>query len=76
MHHKAEIILDGGGSGSGIFRPEIPDPEYANADGTSLWELCTFHRHYEPTLRNVATNISLGSPGQGPGSLPVYLTRK
>lgn len=76
MHAKAGIILDGDCSGGGVFRPDIEDPEYCNADSTTLWELSIAGNHYEPTLRHFARNISLENPSQGPGSLPVHLARK
>lgn len=76
MNAKSGIILDNDCVGSGVFRPEISDPEYCNADGTTLWELAVFHKHYETTLKNYAANISLGNPSQGVGSLANHLARK
>ena len=76
MNAKSGIILDNDCAGSGIFRPEISDPEHSNAESTTLWELALFHKHYEPTLKSYAAHISFGNPSQGEGSLPSNLARK
>ncbi|CAB4012851.1 nucleolar complex 3 homolog [Paramuricea clavata] len=76
MNTMSGMILDNDCAGSGVFRPEISDPEYSNADSTTLWELAVFHKHYETTLKNYAAHISLGNPSQGVGSLPNHLARK
>ena len=76
MNAKSGIILDNDCVGSGLFRPEISDPEYCNADGTTLWELAVFRKHYETTLKNYAQHVSLGSPSQGIGSLANHLARR
>ena len=76
MHSKTGVILDSDFSGSGVFRPEIKEPEYSNADSTTLWEAAILYNHYDPTIHLFARNISLGNPIQGPGSLPTHLARK
>ncbi|XP_028414221.1 nucleolar complex protein 3 homolog [Dendronephthya gigantea] len=76
MNAKSGIILDNDCAGSGVFRPEIKDPEYSNADSTTLWELAVFQKHYETVLRNYASHISLGNPSHTPGGLSNQLARK
>lgn len=76
MNSKSGIILDNDSAGSGIFRPELSDPEYSNADATTLWELTLFQRHYETTLRDYAAHLSFGNPSKGVGSLSNNLARK
>ena len=76
MNAKSGVILDNDCAGSGIFRPEVLDLEYSNADSTTLWELTVYRKHYESTLKNYAAHIALGNPNQGVGNLPNHLARK
>lgn len=66
-----DILLDTDTTvGSGRFDPELDDPEYCNANCTSLYELATLIRHYHPTVRRIANHIANGVPASGEGSLP------
>lgn len=66
-----DIILDTDTSiGTGKYNPELDDPEYCNASCTSLYELSLLNRHYHSIVRKFATNIALGVPATGEGSLP------
>lgn len=36
---KCDILLDNEMQGSGVYLPELDEPEYCNPQNTSLWEL-------------------------------------
>lgn len=36
---KTDLLLDSESQGSGVFLPELDEPEYCNAQNTALWEL-------------------------------------
>ncbi|XP_046844006.1 nucleolar complex protein 3 homolog [Xenia sp. Carnegie-2017] len=76
MNAKSDIVLCNDSALNGQFFPDIIDPEYSNADNTSLWELTLFRKHYNMTVRNYASHISLGIPDNGHGSLTNQLSRK
>ena len=35
----SDILFDNEAQGSGVFLPELDDPEHCNAHSTALWEL-------------------------------------
>lgn len=64
-HKQSDILLDSEGSsiGSGIFWPQLEDPEHCNANSTLLWELTLQTRHYEPIVRQFASHLLNGCKG-------------
>lgn len=36
---KTDLLLDNESQGSGVFLPELDEPEYCNAQNSALWEL-------------------------------------
>lgn len=65
-----EILLDTDTSiGSGKYDPYLDDPEYCNANCTSLYELSALSRHFHPIVRKLAIHIAHGVPASGDGSL-------
>lgn len=38
---KCDIMLDNDMQGSGVYLPELDEPEYCNPQNTCLWELHT-----------------------------------
>ena len=42
---KTDIMLDNEMQGSGVYNPEMDEPEYCNPQSTSLWELHTLKVH-------------------------------
>lgn len=36
---RTDLLLDNESQGSGVFLPELEEPEYCNAQNTALWEL-------------------------------------
>lgn len=38
---KCDILLDNEAQDSGVFLPELDEPEYCNPQNTALWELHT-----------------------------------
>lgn len=58
LNTKLDVLLDPDNKvGSGKFDPEIIEPEFSNANGTSLFELTLLRRHYHPTVVKFANNI-------------------
>uniref|UniRef100_A0A4W5QV57 Nucleolar complex protein 3 homolog n=1 Tax=Hucho hucho TaxID=62062 RepID=A0A4W5QV57_9TELE len=70
---KCDILLDNEAQGSGVFLPELDEPEYCNPQNTALWELHTLRRHYHPVVRRFATHLCAGAPSEGSGALIVQL---
>lgn len=65
--HQLDVLLDHE-AGSGQFRPELTDPEHANAASSVLWECVLLSKHYVPMVRRFAGLVSEGSRGV-PGKL-------
>jgi nucleolar complex protein 3 len=48
-------------SGSGFYRPDVDEPDYANPFSSSLWELSILHNSYHPLLaKSVGAFLSSG----------------
>ncbi|XP_038678333.1 nucleolar complex protein 3 homolog [Scyliorhinus canicula] len=73
---KTDILLDNESHGSGLYLPELDEPEYCNAQNTVLWELHYLQRHFHPVVRRFAAHISVGAPSEGSGALRAELSRK
>ncbi|XP_067100906.1 nucleolar complex protein 3 homolog [Osmerus mordax] len=73
---KCDVLLDNEAQGSGVFLPELDEPEYCNPQSTALWELHTLKRHYHPVVRRFASHVALGAPSEGSGALQVQLSRR
>lgn len=46
---KTDLLLDNESQGSGVFLPELDEPEYCNAQNTALWELHALRVRGPPT---------------------------
>lgn len=65
-----DIILDTDTTtGSGRYDPELEDPEFCNANCTTLYEVAALVRHYHPVVRKMAANLAAGVPASGEHSL-------
>lgn len=74
LNSSLDILLDTDTIvGSGKYDPEVDEPEFSNANCTSLYELTALCRHYHPSVRRISSNISKGVPSSGPGMLPAEL---
>lgn len=73
---KCDILLDNDMQGSGVYLPELDEPEYCNPQNTCLWELHTLKRHYHPMVRKYASHLLAGAPSEGSGALSVDLSRR
>ncbi|XP_028821673.1 nucleolar complex protein 3 homolog isoform X2 [Denticeps clupeoides] len=73
---KCDILLDNETQGSGVYLPELDEPEYCNPQNTSLWELHTLRRHYHPVVRKLASHLVAGAPSEGAGALGTALSRR
>ncbi|XP_014661540.1 PREDICTED: nucleolar complex protein 3 homolog [Priapulus caudatus] len=73
---KSDVLLDSDNQGSGIYLPDLPEPEYCNAHNSALWELHHLSRHHHPAVRKLSHHICQGAPLQGPAQLPMELSRK
>ncbi|MBN3312292.1 NOC3L protein, partial [Atractosteus spatula] len=73
---KTDILLDNESQGSGIYLPELDEPEYCNPQNTALWELQTLQRHYHPIVRKFAAHLAAGAPMEGSRALDLELSRR
>ncbi|KAM8923847.1 nucleolar complex protein 3 homolog isoform 1-T1 [Pelodytes ibericus] len=73
---KTDILLDSESQGSGLYLPELHEPEYCNAQNTALWELHYLQRHYHPVVRIFAAHLCAGAPSEGSEALRADLSRK
>ncbi|KAL4231174.1 Nucleolar complex protein 3 [Mactra antiquata] len=64
-----DILLDNDTQGSGVFLPEIDDPEHSNSHNTALWELTTLKHHYNPSVRKLSSHICTGKLTSGDNPL-------
>lgn len=72
----SDILLDSESSiGSGIFLPEIEDPEHCNPQSTALWELHLLKKHYNPTIKLYAAHILHNCSNEGRSYLPDKLAK-
>ncbi|XP_054160970.1 nucleolar complex protein 3 homolog [Oppia nitens] len=63
-HKYSDILLDSEDTvGSGLYQPDVDDPEHCNANSTQLWELTALTKHYEPLVRQYSRHIINGSSG-------------
>ncbi|XP_031246088.1 nucleolar complex protein 3 homolog [Mastomys coucha] len=73
---RTDLLLDNESQGSGVFLPELEEPEYCNAQNTALWELHTLRRHYHPIVRRFAGHLLSGAPSEGSEALKPELSRR
>ncbi|XP_030058903.1 nucleolar complex protein 3 homolog isoform X2 [Microcaecilia unicolor] len=73
---KTDILLDNDCQGSGLYLPELDEPEYCNAQNTALWELRTLQKHYHPVVRRFASHLCAGAPAEGSEALRPELGRR
>lgn len=80
-HTKVQALLDSDSLGTGVFRPDVNDPELSNAHSSTAWELALMGtRHFHPAVRLVAHHVAEGAPSKGQLSslmrMWVYLMKK
>lgn len=76
LNSGLDVILDTESIiGSGIYTPELDEPDFSCANCSNLYELSALHRHYHPCVRRLSNNIVNVTPITGPGSLPVDLAK-
>lgn len=64
-HRSADILLDTDTSqGSGVYLPELEEPEYCNANTTALWELHVLQKYHHPLVNQLSTYILQNCPVQ------------
>ncbi|KAM7444886.1 Nucleolar complex protein 3 [Porites harrisoni] len=74
-HTKVQAILDSESMGTGLFRPDVNDPELSNADSTTAWELALLETgHYHPAVRIAAHHVAEGAPSKGQFSTMMRMT--
>lgn len=73
---RADILIDSESTvGSGVFLPEMEDPEYCNAQSTALWEFHILKKHYNPFIKLYSQHILHGCPDHGRLALPEALAK-
>ncbi|XP_067321831.1 nucleolar complex protein 3 homolog [Anolis sagrei] len=73
---KSDLLLDNESQGSGLYLPELDEPEYCNAQNTALWELHALKRHYHPIVQKFASHLLAGAPGEGSEALAHEFSRR
>uniref|UniRef100_A0A8C8ARE4 Nucleolar complex protein 3 homolog n=1 Tax=Otus sunia TaxID=257818 RepID=A0A8C8ARE4_9STRI len=73
---KMDLLLDNESQGSGVYLPELEEPEHCNAQNTALWELHLLQRHYHPMVQKFAAHLIVGAPTEGSGKLLLILFLK
>ncbi|NXC45968.1 NOC3L protein, partial [Penelope pileata] len=73
---KMDLLLDNESQGSGVYLPELDEPEHCNAQNTALWELHLLQRHYHPTVQKFAAHLIVGAPAEGSGALSLDLSQR
>ncbi|XP_061491492.1 nucleolar complex protein 3 homolog isoform X2 [Rhineura floridana] len=73
---KTDLLLDNESQGSGLYLPELEEPEYCNAQNTAVWELHTLRRHYHPVVKKFAAHLVAGAPAEGSESLEHEFSRR
>ncbi|KFR11559.1 Nucleolar complex protein 3, partial [Opisthocomus hoazin] len=73
---KMDLLLDNDSQGSGVYLPELDEPEHCNAQNTALWELHLLQRHYHPTVQKFASHLIAGAPTEGSGALSLDLSQR
>ncbi|XP_075614379.1 nucleolar complex protein 3 homolog isoform X2 [Balearica regulorum gibbericeps] len=73
---KMDLLLDNDSQGSGVYLPELDEPEHCNAQNTALWELHLLQRHYHPTVQKFAAHLIVGAPTEGSGALSLDLSQR
>lgn len=57
LNKATDLLFDNEYQDSGIYNPELNEPDYANAQNTALWELHLIRRHYNSSIRGEAHNL-------------------
>jgi len=86
VYPKTQLLLENDTKGSGIYAPELDDPDHCNAFATTAWELALLQRSPQPMLSSFAKLIassteiknshtpskllSFYAPNKGPLSVP------
>lgn len=70
-----ELLFDNETQGSGVYLPELPEPEHCHAHNTMLWELSLLKNHFHPVVQKYATHIGKMAPTSGEGQLPTEYRR-
>ncbi|XP_072195709.1 nucleolar complex protein 3 homolog [Excalfactoria chinensis] len=73
---KMDLLLDNESQGSGVYLPELDEPEHCNAQNTALWELHLLQRHYHPTVQKFAAHLAVGAPAEGSAALSLDMSRR
>ncbi|NXD70094.1 NOC3L protein, partial [Eolophus roseicapillus] len=76
MFPRMDLLLDNESQGSGVYLPELDEPEHCNAQNTALWELHFLQRHYHPTVQKFAAHLIAGAPTEGSAALSLDLSQR
>lgn len=72
----SDILLDSESTlGSGLYLPEVDDPEHCNPQSTAMWELHLLKKHYNPAIKLFSQHLLHGCPSQGRFVLPDKLAK-
>jgi len=57
INKASELLFDAEYQDSGIYLPELKEPDYVNAQNTALWELHLLSRHYDSSVREKSVDL-------------------
>uniref|UniRef100_A0A6B2KZ52 Nucleolar complex protein 3 homolog n=1 Tax=Arcella intermedia TaxID=1963864 RepID=A0A6B2KZ52_9EUKA len=73
QYPKTQLLLDNQYRGSGIFLPDVDDPEHQNALASTAWEFALLQNHAHPVLKHFAKLVVTMSDMEGtPPPLDLY----
>ncbi|KAL5021006.1 hypothetical protein ScPMuIL_000161 [Solemya velum] len=73
MYNSCDLLYDNDSHGSGVYLPELEDPEHCNAQNTMLWELPILRHHYHPVVCKYAIHLCHRNTTEGGGGAPLPL---
>ncbi|RNA30303.1 nucleolar complex 3 -like protein, partial [Brachionus plicatilis] len=50
MNKSSDLLFDNEYQDSGIYNPELPEPDYSNSQNSTLWEFHLMRRHYNKMI--------------------------
>ncbi|XP_074640489.1 nucleolar complex protein 3 homolog [Tubulanus polymorphus] len=73
---RSDLLFDTETQGSGIYQPELVEPEHCNAQNTALYELHLAKHYYHPIVQLYGNHLIKQAPLSGQGQLPPELLRR
>ncbi|ODN00852.1 Nucleolar complex protein 3 [Orchesella cincta] len=70
LHPNCSVLLDCEGAGaSGVYLPELEDPDHCCAQSSTLWEVIPLMSHYHPWVSTAAMGVIESEKSMLPGQV-------